>query len=90
MARRRRGQQSMMQNQPYGLTNTQLEPSQNYSNAVEPTHNGNFAWNGQAIPKHKCTSKLDKAGSSHSFPKLVTMELRMPKVECQFQVLQAT
>lgn len=50
MARRRRGQQPMMQNQPYGMTNTQLEPSQNYSNAVEPVHNENYAWNGQPIP----------------------------------------
>ncbi|WP_261306110.1 DUF3892 domain-containing protein [Paenibacillus andongensis] len=64
MARRRRGQQPMqqpmMQNQPYGLTNTQFEPSQNYSNAVEPTHNGNFAWNGQPIP----TQMYQQAGQS--------------------------
>ena len=89
MARRRRGQQSMMQNQPYGLTNTQLEPSQNYSNAVEPIHNGNFAWNGQPIP----TQVYQQAGqtcNSNLFPKLATMELRMPKVECQFQVLPVT
>ncbi|MDQ0876335.1 hypothetical protein QFZ77_004994 [Paenibacillus sp. V4I3] len=60
MARRRRGQQPMMQNQPYGMTNTQFEPSQNYSNAVEPTHNGNFAWNGQPIP----TQMYQQAGQS--------------------------
>jgi hypothetical protein len=64
MARRRRGQQPMqqpmMQNQSYGLTNTQFESSQNYSNAVEPTHNGNFAWNGQPIP----TQMYQQAGQS--------------------------
>lgn len=64
MARRRRGQQPMqqpmMQNQPYGMTNTQLEPSQSYSNAVEPTHNGNFAWNGQPIP----TQMYQQAGQN--------------------------
>ncbi|MDF2644805.1 MAG: hypothetical protein K0Q73_610 [Paenibacillus sp.] len=64
MARRRRGQQPMqqpmIQNQPFGMTNTQLEPSQNYSNAVEPIHNGNFAWNGQPIP----TQMYQQAGQS--------------------------
>jgi|GEM_PF-1083324 len=25
-------------------------PDQRYENAVEPTHNGNYAWNGQPIP----------------------------------------
>lgn len=32
-----------MMNSPWG-------PDMRYQNAVEPTHNGNFAWNGQPIP----------------------------------------
>lgn len=76
MARRRRGQQQMqqqmqqpmMQNQPYGMTNTQLEPSQNYSNAVEPTHNGNFAWNGQPIPNAQMYQQAGQSGQQSFIP----------------------
>jgi hypothetical protein len=43
--------QGQVQGQPYGFSNSQRGPDQRYQNAVEPTHNGNFAWNGQPIPQ---------------------------------------
>jgi hypothetical protein len=39
------------QGQPYVWNNPQWGPDPAYQNAVEPTHNGNFAWNGQPIPQ---------------------------------------
>jgi hypothetical protein len=60
MARRRRGatydqlqQQGQSQAAQTGYATSQYGAQQGYENAVEPTHNGNFAWNGQPIPHYQ-------------------------------------
>ncbi|CAG7636182.1 DUF3892 domain-containing protein [Paenibacillus allorhizosphaerae] len=53
---RRRKSTSNNQSQTYNTEMSQQAttgPAQGYENAVEPTHNGNFAWNGQPIPEFK-------------------------------------
>jgi hypothetical protein len=71
MPRRRRGspyqQSSMSAGTDLRLTNgtPQYGAASNYEDAVEPTHNGNFAWNGQPIPQY---AAQNQGGNSTANP----------------------
>lgn len=62
MARRRRGQYENWQATEDVQMNSTMEADQRYVNAVEPIHNGNFAWNGEPIPQ------LGQSGESRYQP----------------------
>jgi hypothetical protein len=77
MPRRRRGSSyqpsSMPAGQDVGMTGStpQYGAASNYEDAVEPTHNGNFAWNGQPIPPYAGQNQVGngmQAGSGTAYP----------------------
>ncbi|MDQ1909638.1 DUF3892 domain-containing protein [Paenibacillus sp. GD4] len=63
MARRRQGR-SYGQGGQFGFQAAQQGPDSGYQNAVEPTHNANFAWNGQPIPTFTPNGNYGGAGMS--------------------------
>ncbi|UUZ95593.1 DUF3892 domain-containing protein [Paenibacillus sp. P25] len=63
MPRRRRGQ-NISQNQQSGFSPSPWGASPGYENAVEPTHNGNFAWNGQPIPHYTTNGSQEQGGAA--------------------------
>lgn len=71
MPRRRRGPVGSAQNRA-GSTTFGARPG--YQNSVEPTHNGNFAWNGEPIPNYPSNASDtqgnagDYAGQVPQFP----------------------
>ncbi|WP_256865398.1 DUF3892 domain-containing protein [Paenibacillus sp. 32352] len=46
---------------------TQYGADRDYENAVEPTHNGNFAWNGQPIPQYASFNPNGQTNGSSSY-----------------------
>jgi hypothetical protein len=68
MSRRRREQQPNIQSQPYGMMNTQFEPTQSFNNAAQPVQNENVAWNGQPIPSAQMYQQAEQSGQQSFIP----------------------